>query len=102
MSLSDNIICAGQQVTLTNQSSLNPTEIKWLLNPGAYTKDALDKNQIVVSFKDNNIQTVGLIAGKLGQCFDTIYKTIKSIVVKADFICKSAANVCADNRSCTE
>ncbi|MFM9944161.1 MAG: gliding motility-associated C-terminal domain-containing protein [Bacteroidia bacterium] len=83
--VSDDKVCAGQEVILTNKSSLNPTKIEWLLQPGTFTNDALNKNQIKVNFKDDALHVVGLIANKLDHCYDTVYRTIQSIIVKANF-----------------
>ena len=80
---SDYIVCAGQEISLLDQSSLNPTTTRWLLKPEAFTTDALDGNAIKVRFDNEGVHKVGLLATKLDYCYDTLYKYIKSIIVKA-------------------
>jgi gliding motility-associated-like protein len=93
--ISDNIVCAGQNLILTNQSRLNPSKIKWLLDKDLITSDAYDKNEITIHYKNDATHKIGLIANKSDHCFDTIYRTIKSIVVKADMIALEQVLTCA-------
>lgn len=93
--INDNIVCAGQDVILTDKSTLFSTKIKWILNSGTFSNDANDKSIITIHYKDDAIHTIGLIANKLDYCYDTVYKTIKSIVVKAEMVAIERVLKCA-------
>lgn len=95
MQISDDLVCAGQDVVLTNKSSLNPTKISWILPPETLTNDGVDKNQITTHFKDDATHLIGLVANKLNFCFDTTYRNIKSIIVKANLIALETNMKCA-------
>jgi gliding motility-associated-like protein len=85
MDVSDYTVCAGQTIFLNDKSSLNPTKIKWILTPEAITTDSLTQSQIKIQYKDDAEHLVRLVANKLDYCYDTVYRKIKSIIVKANF-----------------
>ena len=82
--INDYIVCAGQNVILTNQSKLNPNKIKWLLDKDAITSNPDYQNEITIKYKTNASHTIGLIANKLDFCYDTVYRNINSILVVAE------------------
>ncbi len=93
--VSDYVVCANSEILLTDRSYLLPTNIKWLLEPDAITANALDQNQINIKYNNDGNHKVGLVAAKLNQCFDTVYKTVKSIIVKADLLALETTMKCA-------
>jgi gliding motility-associated-like protein len=93
--VSDNIVCAAQNVGLTNISKLNPSKIEWILDKHVYTRDENGKNFMTIHYMDDSIHQVGLIANKLNYCYDTVFQNIKSIVVKADMMALESTLKCA-------
>ncbi|MFM9944438.1 MAG: gliding motility-associated C-terminal domain-containing protein [Bacteroidia bacterium] len=94
-SITDTTVCFNQTVTLNDNSSLNPSGIKWILNANTFSSNPLTQKEINARFISAGTQRIGLIANKFNTCFDTIYKTVKSIVVKADLEAVQTVMKCA-------
>ncbi|MFM9945317.1 MAG: PKD domain-containing protein, partial [Bacteroidia bacterium] len=92
--ISDNVVCANQELTLTNRS-FNHTAIKWLLNSNTITTNNLYDDKISVYFNKSGDQRIGLVAIKSNYCFDTIFKMVRSIIVKAELISPEPYLKCA-------
>ncbi|NUM31559.1 MAG: gliding motility-associated C-terminal domain-containing protein [Bacteroidetes bacterium] len=84
-SISDDVVCPNQIINLNDRSYLLPTSINWILSKDAITNDNLLNSSINIKYNIDNVNRVGLIASKFNMCFDTVYKNIKSIVVKSNF-----------------
>lgn len=83
--VSDDVVCPNQIVNLIDRSYLLPTSINWVLSKDAITTGNLSNSTINVKYNIDNVNRVGLIASKFDKCFDTVYRNIKSIVVKSNF-----------------
>ncbi len=93
--ISDSTVCLNQTILLKNNSGLKPTGIKWIINTNTITNDPLASNELNVRFTTGGIQKIGLVADKFNVCFDTVYKSIRSIVVKANLEAVQTVMKCA-------
>lgn len=93
--ISDATVCFNQTIQLKNNSYLKPSGIHWILNLNTFSNDPLDNSEINAKFPVAGFQTIGLAIHKFNTCFDTIYKTIQSIEVKAEFDALQTVMKCA-------
>lgn len=80
--------CAGDTAWIKNTSSLSPTKYQWdVFSNSGYSIQGYSSPAKLVPFvpKGNDHYDIRLIASKKGECFDTITKSVESIIVRSNF-----------------
>lgn len=94
-SSSHETICAGQEATLRNESSLNPTAFEWsVFSTGTYKIDATS-NPIIFEPNSDAHYLIRLVANKNNECYDTTEKSINAIKVTSHFVSTDTNLFCA-------
>lgn len=84
-SIPNDSICALNTADIVNKSSLRPTKFEWnIISKGKY-KLRTASNPVQFTPESDEFYTIQLIASKNNQCFDTMERKIRSILVKSDF-----------------
>ncbi len=79
----DNRICQGSDALGVNQSQLNPTEYKWLVNDKMASNLQDIGNNAHIANNLEGTYAIKLIASKFGLCSDSITRTLEVIKVKS-------------------
>ncbi len=83
-SLNKTKVCANANIDITNTSRLKPTSYRWdVIGNGKY--NLVTSGPITFTPLEESQYKIQLIAGKNGQCYDTIERTVESIVVTSSF-----------------
>ena len=83
--LNQDSICAFEELYLKNTSAMGEADYTWTVHTNGKYALELDTNHARFTPKSNEVYTIELIASKENTCFDTMSKTLQSIIVQSGF-----------------